>query len=138
MSDYEGKTQQNLIDVVHLTKYFPIRAGLLKRTIGSVKAVENVDFYIKKGETLGIVGESGCGKTTVGRSLIMLTEPTRGYVFFETPMRSVFVIGGEVVPKPSAQMVLVEDHDRVQEFAPKAYVESPNARILPGTLVGGQ
>jgi len=75
----------NLIDVVHLKKYFPIRGGLLKRSVGSVKAVDDVTFFIKKGETLGLVGESGCGKTTVGRSIMMLTPPTAGYVFFETP-----------------------------------------------------
>ncbi len=75
----------NLIDVVSLRKYFPIRAGLLKRTVGNVRAVDDVTFYIKRGETLGVVGESGCGKTTVGRSIMMLTTPTKGYVFFETP-----------------------------------------------------
>jgi len=76
---------RNLIDVVHLKKYFPIRGGLFKRPVGSVKAVDNVSFFIKRGETLGLVGESGCGKTTVGRSIMMLTPPTEGYVFFETP-----------------------------------------------------
>jgi len=75
----------HLLDVVGLKKYFPIRAGLLKRSVGSVKAVDDVTFYIKKGETLGLVGESGCGKTTVGRSIMMLTRPTEGYVFLETP-----------------------------------------------------
>ncbi len=75
----------NLIDVVHLKKYFPIRGGFFKRPIGSVKAVDDVSFFIKKGETLGLVGESGCGKTTVGRAIMMLTPPTEGYVFFETP-----------------------------------------------------
>lgn len=76
---------RNLIDVVHLKKYFPIRGGLLKRTVGSVKAVDDVTFYIKRGETMGLVGESGCGKTTVGRSMMMLTPPSSGYVFLETP-----------------------------------------------------
>jgi ABC-type oligopeptide transport system ATPase subunit len=75
----------NLIDVVAMKKYFPIRAGLLKRLVGNVRAVDDVSFYIKKGETLGLVGESGCGKTTVGRSIMMLTVPTAGYVLFETP-----------------------------------------------------
>lgn len=70
--------ETNLVDVVSLRKYFPIRAGLLKRTVGNVRAVDDVTFYIKRGETLGIVGESGCGKTTVGRSIMMLTTPTEG------------------------------------------------------------
>jgi oligopeptide/dipeptide ABC transporter ATP-binding protein len=85
MSDQDPYTQSNLIDVVGLKKYFPIRAGLLKRLIGNVRAVDDVSFYIKKGETLGVVGESGCGKTTVGRSMMMLTTPTSGYVFYEAP-----------------------------------------------------
>jgi oligopeptide/dipeptide ABC transporter ATP-binding protein len=84
MSD-QNPTQPNLIDVVGVKKYFPIRAGLLKRLIGNVRAVDEVSFYIKKGETLGLVGESGCGKTTVGKSILMLTTPTAGYVFYETP-----------------------------------------------------
>jgi len=75
----------NLIDVVAMKKYFPIRAGLMKRLVGNVRAVDDVSFYIKKGETLGLVGESGCGKTTVGRSIMMLTAPTAGYILFETP-----------------------------------------------------
>ncbi|MDQ1372067.1 MAG: peptide/nickel transport system ATP-binding protein, partial [Candidatus Thermoplasmatota archaeon] len=77
--------EPNLIDVVNMKKYFPIRGGFFKRPIGAVKAVDDVSFFIKKGETLGLVGESGCGKTTVGRSIMMLTPPTDGYVFFETP-----------------------------------------------------
>jgi peptide/nickel transport system ATP-binding protein len=86
MSDQvEPRVDRNLIDVVHLKKYFPIRAGLLKRSVGSVKAVDDVTFYIKRGETMGLVGESGCGKTTVGRSIMMLTPPSAGYVFLETP-----------------------------------------------------
>ncbi len=76
---------RNLIDVVNLKKYFPIRGGLLKRAVGAVKAVDDVTFFIKRGETLGLVGESGCGKTTVGRAIVMLTPPTAGYVFLETP-----------------------------------------------------
>jgi oligopeptide/dipeptide ABC transporter ATP-binding protein len=77
--------QPNLIDVVRMKKYFPIRGGFFKRSIGAVKAVDDVSFFIRKGETLGLVGESGCGKTTVGRSIMMLARPTDGYVFFETP-----------------------------------------------------
>ncbi len=80
---------RNMVDVVHMKKYFPIRGGLLKRAVGSVKAVDDVTFFIKRGETLGLVGESGCGKTTVGRAMMMLTPPTAGYVFFETPKQVV-------------------------------------------------
>jgi oligopeptide/dipeptide ABC transporter ATP-binding protein len=72
-----------LIDVTDLKKYFPIKRGLLAKTVGHVKAVNGVNFAIRRGETLGLVGESGCGKTTVGRSLLRLIEPTAGSVLFE-------------------------------------------------------
>ncbi|MGZ4121612.1 MAG: ABC transporter ATP-binding protein [Tumebacillaceae bacterium] len=72
-----------LLDVKGLKKYFPIEGGLLKRTVGQVKAVDDVSFSINKGETLGIVGESGCGKSTMGRLVLNLIEPTEGDVLFE-------------------------------------------------------
>jgi oligopeptide/dipeptide ABC transporter ATP-binding protein len=70
----------NLIEVENLVKYFPVRTGVFGRISGWVKAVDGVTFNIKKGETLGLVGESGCGKTTTGRCLIRLIEPTSGKV----------------------------------------------------------
>ena len=71
----------NLLDVEHLKQYFPIRTGFAKTT--PLKAVDDISFSIRHGETLGLVGESGCGKTTVGRSVLRLYEPTGGKVFFE-------------------------------------------------------
>jgi oligopeptide transport system ATP-binding protein len=72
-----------LLEVKNLQKYFPIKRGLLGRTVGHVKAVDDVSFTLKAGETLGLVGESGSGKTTVGRSILRLIEPTAGSVKFE-------------------------------------------------------
>jgi oligopeptide/dipeptide ABC transporter ATP-binding protein len=72
-----------LLEVKGLKKYFPIRAGLLGKTQGFVKAVDDVSFTVHEGETLGIVGESGCGKSTTGRSIIRLLEPTAGDVVFK-------------------------------------------------------
>ncbi len=72
-----------LLKVEGLKKYFPIRKGLLSRVSGHVKAVDDVSFYVNKGETLGIVGESGCGKSTTGRMLMRLLEPSEGKVFFD-------------------------------------------------------
>ncbi|MGD1993114.1 MAG: dipeptide ABC transporter ATP-binding protein [Anaerolineae bacterium] len=77
------QTTDHLLEVRNLVKYFPIRSGILQRVQGWVKAVDDVSFNIRRGETLGLVGESGCGKTTIGRSLLRLIEPTDGQVVFE-------------------------------------------------------
>jgi peptide/nickel transport system ATP-binding protein len=74
-----------LLQVRDLKKHFPITGGLLRKTVGYVKAVDGVSFYIKKGETLGLVGESGCGKTTTGRTVLRLIEPTGGEILFNDP-----------------------------------------------------
>ena len=73
---------ENVVEVRNLCKYFPIRAGLFGRVVGQVHAVENVSFSIKRGTTMGLVGESGCGKTTVGKTLLDLTPKTSGEVVF--------------------------------------------------------
>jgi oligopeptide/dipeptide ABC transporter ATP-binding protein len=72
-----------LVQVEHLSEFFPLRGGILQRQIGEVKAVDDVSFEIRRGETLGLVGESGCGKTTVGRTLLRLIEPTGGRIVFD-------------------------------------------------------
>ena len=79
-NDHKGET---LVEVNDLVKYFPVRAGLLQRVVNHLKAVDGVSFVVKKGETLGLVGESGCGKTTVGRSMLRLIEPTSGMIKFD-------------------------------------------------------
>jgi len=72
-----------LVEVRNLVKHFPVRGGLLQRTVAWVQAVDDVDLVIKRGETLGLVGESGCGKTTVGRLILRLIDPTSGSIRFD-------------------------------------------------------
>jgi peptide/nickel transport system ATP-binding protein len=78
----EEKADNRLLEVKSLRMYFPIQKGLMRQTIGFVKAVDDISFYVNEGETLGLVGESGCGKTTAGRCIIRLYEPTGGEVLF--------------------------------------------------------
>jgi oligopeptide transport system ATP-binding protein len=79
----EGKRGRNLVEVENLKVYFPIRAGIFKTVQGTVKAVDDITFEVRRGETLGLVGESGCGKSTTGRAMIRLREPTEGRVKFD-------------------------------------------------------
>jgi len=74
---------ENLLEIKNLKKYFPVKAGVFKKTVGHVKAVDDISFAVKNGETLGLVGESGCGKSTTGRTILRLLEATAGEVIFD-------------------------------------------------------
>jgi len=82
-SSPKKRDANNILAIKGLVKYFPVRAGFLSRVKNWVHAVDNVSLYVKEGETLGLVGESGCGKTTLGRCIMRLIEPTRGEILFE-------------------------------------------------------
>ncbi|GHO67297.1 ABC transporter ATP-binding protein [Ktedonobacter sp. SOSP1-85] len=89
------QTGTTLVDVKGLKVHFPIKGGLLGRQVGSVKAVDGVDLHIRRGETLGLVGESGCGKSTTGRAILQLIKPTAG---------SVKIDGAELTTLPAAEV----------------------------------
>jgi len=110
-----------LLEVKGLRKFFPIRRGLFSRVVGNVKAVDGVSLSIKQGKTLGMVGESGCGKTTAGRSIIRLIEPSAGEVNFRG--RNILNMGGQNLRDIRKQMQIV--------------FQDPYSSLNPRITVGG-
>jgi oligopeptide/dipeptide ABC transporter ATP-binding protein len=99
------KIKLDLIRVENLVKYFPVHAGLFHRVINCVRAVDNISFTVREGETMGLVGESGCGKTTVGRTMLRLIEPTSGSVIFED--RNIFKLSGREMKDIRREMQII-------------------------------
>lgn len=97
--------ERDLLVVRNLKKYFPISGGFFKRTIGNVQAVEDVSFTIRRGETLGIVGESGCGKSTTGRTILRLLQKTSGEVYYEG--REIYGLSKDEMIKLRTKMQIV-------------------------------
>ncbi|OFW13148.1 MAG: peptide ABC transporter substrate-binding protein [Acidobacteria bacterium RIFCSPLOWO2_02_FULL_59_13] len=110
-----------LLNVTDLKKYFPVRAGVFSRVAAHVKAVDGVSFQIRRGETLGLVGESGCGKTTAGRTILRLIEPTAGQVSFNGT--AVFGLHGEELRHVRKQMQII--------------FQDPYGSLNPRMTVGG-
>jgi peptide/nickel transport system ATP-binding protein len=125
-----------LLEVKHLKKYFPVRKGILRRVVAHVKAVDDVDMYIKEGETLGLVGESGCGKTTAGRTILRLIEPTEGEILFRS--RRLASSGEEykVVNIVTASRKLLKALRRDMQIIFQDPYSSLNPRMTVGTIVG--
>src|ERR1044071_1457292 len=94
-----------LLIVENLVKHYPIRKGVIPKTVGYVRAVDDVSFTIPRGKTLGLVGESGCGKTTTGRTILLLVEPTSGRVTFDG--REVFSLSSNEMRKLRREMQIV-------------------------------
>lgn len=84
MADTTRQNGKALLEVQNLRKYFPIKKGFFKKVVGNIRAVDDVTFYINEGETLGLVGESGCGKTTTARCILRAIQPTAGQILFRT------------------------------------------------------
>ena len=95
----------DLLTVQDLHKWFPIKGGLLGRTVGHLRAVDGVSFSVMKGETLGVVGESGCGKTTLAKTVLKLIEPTKGRIIFDGT--DVTDLSGKKVMKLRRRMQIV-------------------------------
>ena len=101
---------ENILEVKELKKYFPIKAGVIQRVVGHVKAVDGISFNIKKGSTFGLVGESGCGKTTVGRTLLRLQESSGGSVMFDD--KDVFKLSNKQLRaiRPDMQLIFQDPY----------------------------
>ncbi|GAA3742885.1 oligopeptide transport system ATP-binding protein [Spinactinospora alkalitolerans] len=129
--------RQALVEAENLAKHFPIRRGVLRRTVGTVRAVDGVSFTVRRGETLGLVGESGSGKSTIGRVLLRLTEPTSGSVRFrgrditaldQRPLREL---------RPRLQMVFQDSYSSLTPRLPVgAAVREPLDLNGVGTAAG--
>ncbi|HEY6074264.1 MAG TPA: ABC transporter ATP-binding protein, partial [Anaerolineales bacterium] len=83
ISNDNGNTAEPLLQVDDLKMHFPIYRGVFQRQVGAVRAVDGITFHVNRGETLGLVGESGCGKSTTGRAILQLYKPTGGDVLFD-------------------------------------------------------
>lgn len=118
------KDNMDLVVVKNLKKYFPIKGGFLRRTVGQVRAVEDISFTIKKGETLGIVGESGCGKSTTGRTLLKLLEKTDGEVYYK---------GSEIFSLPKNELIKLRTKMQIVFQDPYS---SLNPRLTVAQIVG--
>ena len=114
-----------LLEVRNLRKYYPVTKGFIfQRQVGAVKAVDDVSFFIRKGETLGLVGESGCGKTTTGRVILRLQEPTHGEALFEG--RDIFKLGKEELRRLRRDMQIIFQDP----------YSSLNPRMTVGDIIG--
>ena len=113
-----ASSADNILEVRNLKKYFPIRSGLFGRVVGQVKAVDGISFSIKRGTTMGLVGESGCGKTTVGKTILRLNDKTSGDVLFNG--EEIFGLGSQELRKkrPRIQIIFQDPYSSLSPRMP--------------------
>lgn len=111
-------SSQNILEVKNLKKHFPIKAGVFQHVVGHVKSVDGVSFEIKKGQTFGLVGESGCGKTTIGRTILRLVEPTEGEAILNG--KDIFKMSKKELQKirPQAQIIFQDPYSSLDPRMP--------------------
>ena len=130
LNSFEGaeKDSEYLLVVKNLKKYFPIKSSFLKKTIGNVKAVDGISFKIKRGTTMGLVGESGCGKSTVGKTILRLQDKTEGEVFFNGT--EIFSLSKEELRKkrPDFQIIFQDPYSSLSPRLPIAEIIGEGVR----------
>lgn len=111
-------SSENILEVKKLKKHFPIKAGVFQHVVGHVKSVDGVSFEIKRGQTFGLVGESGCGKTTIGRTILRLTEPTEGEAILNG--KDIFKMSKKELQKirPEAQIIFQDPYSSLDPRMP--------------------
>lgn len=119
----------NVLEVRDLKKYYPIKEGLIRRTVGYVKAVDGISFDIPRGTTMGLVGESGCGKTTVGKTILRLTDKTSGSVRFNG--QEIFDLSAKELRefRPKIQMVFQDPYSSLSPRLPVSEIISEAVRV---------
>lgn len=132
----KGSASETILEVSNLKMHFPIKAGIMQKTVGHVKAVDGISFKMKKGETLGIVGESGCGKSTLGRTIIRLYKPTEGRIHFNN-QDITSVREGDLRKSVRREMQMIFQ-DPFASLNPRKTLETSIMEPLKTHQIGGQ